>query len=572
LKILVHELGGRVAKLVGDIYEDLCENALRKIDDIKEVTPKPVVLGVYSIPDFKIVHRRFGEIYIWVTNYKDKVASSKKFWETVNELFELKANIGPNFYSLLVLTGDREGWNDFCIEGFHDLFDFVCECWDVNWRVSNEVLKNIKKSKDIPKVISKLECCKGFIEKMKKDLQETFKKNPVMKYEGIFNKEHKTLYERHLNFNISTVLGSKSLWVEILKEIIPLKSEEFSLLMKLFNNQGELTLRVSDAKNKLNLLKDLEKRKIIAILKDRENIHIFMEEGVFLAFKTLLKSKKVSSHTEFNEMVKRTLAITPPRGKIDENRLKTVKEKVIWILEVTKNLTDSEKTIELLVESSQNKVKELKGEKENLVLKLLSVISPEKSLTALRAKLKIQSLSWEENIDTETGKKIVNYILPNLPDKINPIEIAQRIVDIESHLKETGYKPSEDIFLKEIVERLSEEGFIVERVKLPTFIKRCSGKYINVGKGAGLFIKDKNLFIFVKRTKRDTYHRSSEVCGRLRSLKYKHPNMKFVILLDGNWIERGDPLKYIRRFWEAGIDKVFFTYELDEFIEYIKSL
>jgi hypothetical protein len=570
---LVHEVGGRKAKLVGDIYEKLLENALKKLDDVKEVIPKPLVLGIYSIPDFKITHRQFGKIFIWVTNYKDKLASSKKFWETVNELFELKANIGLDFYSLLVLTGDREGWNKFCIEGFHDLFDLVCECWDINWRTSNEVLKHIKKSKDIPKIISQLECCKEFIEKMKEKLQETFKKKPTKKYEDIFTKEYTNIYERRLNFDIFTTLGSKSLWVEILKEIIPLKNDEFSLLMKLFNNQGELTLQVSDAKNALgDLLKKLEKRKIIAFSRERENIHVFMDESIFLAFKMLFKSKKVSSHTELNEIVKRTLAVSPPRGKINEDRLKTVKEKVTWILEATKNLTYSDKIIELLVNSSQNKVKELEGEKENLVLKLLSVISPERSLTALRAKLKIPSLSWEKNIDRETGKKIVDYICSNLPEKISSNEIAQRIIDIESHLKETGYKQSEDIFLKKIIEKLSQEGLIVEGTKLPTFIKRCNGKNINVGKGAGLYIKNKNLFIFVKRTRRDAYHRSSEVCGRLRSLKYKHPDMRFVILLDGNWIERGDPLKYIRRFWEAGINKVFFTYELDELIEYVKNL
>lgn len=107
----------------GLIYESIFEEALTKcgFEREKDFLCQFSDDKLYSIPDFYV--KNIG--YFSIKHFTAKTASNKVFWETIDQLFEIKSKKRKNVRVYLILFGSKMLWISWLLQGFESVFDKV---------------------------------------------------------------------------------------------------------------------------------------------------------------------------------------------------------------------------------------------------------------------------------------------------------------------------------------------------------------------------------------------------------------------------------------------------------------
>lgn len=571
---------------------------------------EPHVKNLIYRPDLVIPKGDKPRIVMLVTHVHQRAASSNKFYETLNEVAELKlfgVRDPSDVISVCVLFGKKESWADVCLQGFPFFFDHVIYGWDHEFPILSLIYKELNNMQIADRL------SKSKIERIYSTIQILFRRSPPFK----------ELVKRFVRSSVRNPLKyalnpeATNFWYLEKNDIFPkAKVRKWKYLFSkdterydsrnLFHSSLKL-LPVLDpvCENIVRelLIKPSTLKKLCRVISQSEPVEselsFLVDYGLILKKPTLAGevyelsdsvTNYISSVEElsvFENSLKQMVNLIPELlSSIELIKGEKLDEKIQLAKQLTNNFKCSTQDLAILiskcsVEEERNWLLEVLIALSPLKLRVLASDSRDSALAGVQftQKIPIQNArilarllksSIDPSIPTNIIKKNILMLrrlklLANI--RIHPLRIA-----VALQLKNAG---------------LSYRGFPDETlVSIGSFLQE---KFSPKGRGGNITVpflvdvNEKKIAIQARATEREHYHRTGEMSGRLRCSKYcmeedsivrRADIDKFLLVLDGNWILGAESEKWIKRLYCAGFDEIFLSEPLHKewkLIEYLKE-
>lgn len=558
----VHQAKGYAVK-EGILYERLVERVLRKHKLSYFCEPK--FKELLFRPDFWITSTKRPCI-LFTTHARIPHAAKNKFWESLNELFEVKIGIGPDVRVGCLLFGRRDGWFNYCLQGFHDFYDFCIEAWIDSIHVKRYL--NGEKISD-----QFLTYFRG----LEKEILENLKSNQLSNLtQKIVRMERERLKSwPSLDITVPKFTPYHALCLDYL---VFFSDEEFQHLLNFVKGK----CKTLDNKYVAHLV-NLE-----FIKESASGGYIPTKKGKRLTkFDFFLERHDILKIVEF--IVKEFYPKLRPIVR-DLQNPGIIKKKLERFLELTSNfqcgpnklgeyihLCSKNPNFDSVIKSETNWL--LESAIAFTPLKLMNI--SREAETLVRMELGKGLFSIKEGfmgtimteLDLTQSTYLARVILKYVNRKMKLEDAFQRFLGLRQYDLKTNSKltPLKAVFALKLIENdIPYEGYPEKAyVALDTIVSDKQSTRGLTGRIAVSFIIKKkgggNIYIATKSTLGDQYHRTSELSGRFRGARYcvsrkdqcdvRNRNDEYWVLLDGKWTK-----KWVNRLESSGI-RAFFAEE-----------
>lgn len=558
----VHQAKGYAVK-EGVLYERLVERVLRKYKLSYLCEPK--FKELLFRPDFLITSTKRPCI-LFITHARIPHAAKNKFWESLNEVFEVKIGISPDIRVGCLLFGKKDGWFNYCLQGFHDFYDFCIE----SWTDSTLVKKFLNGRKISDQFLT-------YYKRLEKEILENLKSNQL---NNLTLKIVKMERERLKSLQSLGVTEPKftPYHALCLDYLVFFSDDEFKQLLNFVKGKCKtLDNKFVDHLVNLGFIKENAKGGYIPTKKGKR----------LTKFDFFLERHDILKIVEF--IVKEFYPKLRPMVR-DLQNTDIIKKKLERFLELSSNfqcgpnklgeyihVCSKNPNFDSVIKSETNWI--LESAITFTPLKLMNISREAETLAKMELGKGLFSIKERfmgtimTKLDLTQSTYLARVILKYMNRKMKPEDAFQRFLKLRQYDLKTNSKlvPLKAIFAIKLIENnIPYEGYPKKAyVALDTIISDKQSTRGLTGRIAVSFVIKKkdggNIYIATKSTLGDQYHRTSELSGRFRGARYcvlredhcdiRNLNDEYWVLLDGKWTK-----KWVNRLESSGI-RTFFAEE-----------